>query len=135
MEIHYDITLKDEGKNNSISYWADSFSVDEHRVLRVQSRDCGNITVQIDPNERLIVRDMVVTDEWDELIENMERQKGENKMGDEDDVVVSNTYCPDACDKRDCDGDWDTYCMKNGHCQYQKNVKDCDGDIISLCRM
>lgn len=77
MEIRYNVTLKDEDKNNSISYWADSFSVDKHGVLRVQSRDCGNITVQIGPNERLIVRDVVVTDEWDELIENMERQKGE----------------------------------------------------------
>ena len=28
MQIYYDVTLKDETKNNSISYWADSFSVD-----------------------------------------------------------------------------------------------------------
>ena len=54
MQIYYDVTLKDEAKNNSsISYWADSFSIDEHRVLRVQSRDCGDITVQIHPDDDL----------------------------------------------------------------------------------
>lgn len=51
----------------------------------------------------------------------------------EDVVVNNNGYCPDACDKRDCDGDWTTYCMKNGHCQHQRRVRDCDGDIIALC--
>lgn len=74
MEIHYDIKLKDEDGNSSISYWADSFSIDEQRVLRVQSRDCGNITVQIHPDERVIVHDVIVTDEWDELIDTMEQQ-------------------------------------------------------------
>lgn len=69
MQIFYDITLKDESKNRSVSYWADSFSVDEHRILRVYSRDCGNVTVMIEPNERLFVRDVIVTDEWDELID------------------------------------------------------------------
>lgn len=58
MQIYYDVTLKDETKNNSISYWADSFSVDENRILRVKSRECGDITVKIDDNERLIVRDV-----------------------------------------------------------------------------
>ena len=75
----YDIELKDEGKSSSISYWADSFSIDEHRILRVKSRDCGDITVQIDPNERVIINDVIVTDEWDELIEDMERQKVADK--------------------------------------------------------
>lgn len=74
MEIYYDIKIKDEDRNSSISYWADSFSIDEHRVLRVQSRDCGDITVQIHPDERVIVHDVVVIDEWDELIDNMEQQ-------------------------------------------------------------
>ena len=81
MQIYYDVTLKDETKNSSISYWADSFSIDEHRILRVKSRDCGDITVQIDPNERVIINDVIVTDEWDELIEDMERQNGEEQYG------------------------------------------------------
>lgn len=67
MQVYYDVTLKDETKNNSISYWADSFSVDENRILRVKSRECGDITVSIEPNERLIVKDVFVKDEWDEM--------------------------------------------------------------------
>lgn len=72
MQIYYDVTLKDETKNSSISYWADSFSVDESRILRVKSRECGDITVRIEPNERLVVNDVFVKDEWDEM------QEGEN---------------------------------------------------------
>ena len=34
MQIYYDVTLKDETKNNSISYWADSFSVDENKITK-----------------------------------------------------------------------------------------------------
>lgn len=67
MQIYYDVTLKDETRNRSISYWADSFSVDENRILRVKSKDCGDITVRIVDNERLIVRDVFVKDEWDEM--------------------------------------------------------------------
>ncbi|MCM1181665.1 MAG: hypothetical protein NC347_15540 [Clostridium sp.] len=67
MQIYYDITLKDEANNSSISYWADSFSVDENRILRVESVECGDIAVRIDVNERLIVRDVCVKDEFDEI--------------------------------------------------------------------
>lgn len=63
MQIYYDVTLKDDVKNISVSYWADSSSVDECRVLRVRSRDCGDITVKISANERLVVRDVFVEDE------------------------------------------------------------------------
>lgn len=54
-------------------------------------------------------------------------------MGEED-VVSTNNYCPDASDRRDCDGDWDTYCTKIGSCPYQRKVIDCDGDPVYLCR-
>ena len=67
MQIYYDVTLKDETKNSSISYWADSFSIDENRILRMKSKDCGDITVKIDVNERLVVRDVCVEDEFDEM--------------------------------------------------------------------
>ena len=76
MKICYDIKITNEAKNSSVFYWADSFSIDEHRVLRVKSRDCGDITVQIDPNHRLSINDVIVKDEYDELIEEMESQKG-----------------------------------------------------------
>lgn len=64
MQIYYDITLKDDSKNSSISYWADSFSVDKNRILRVKSVECGDITVEISPNKRLIIRDVVVEEEF-----------------------------------------------------------------------
>ena len=67
MQIYYDVTLKDETNNNSISYWADSFSVDKNRILRVKSKKCGDITVRIEANERLFVKDVFVKDEWDEM--------------------------------------------------------------------
>ena len=70
MQIYYDITLKDETANNSISYWADSFSVDENRILRVKSKECGDITVRIEANERLIVKDVFIEDEFDEMVIN-----------------------------------------------------------------
>ena len=69
MQKYYDIILKDGSKNNSISYWADAFSVDENRILRVKSRDCGDITVKINDNERLVVYDVCVEeDELDEIL-------------------------------------------------------------------
>lgn len=67
VRVYYDITLKDETKNNSFSYFADSFSVDENRILKVKSIVCGDITVRIEANERLIVKDVFVEDEWDEM--------------------------------------------------------------------
>lgn len=67
MQIYYNVTLQKESTNSSISYWADSFSVDENRILRVISRECGNITVRIEDNERLIVNDVVVKDEFDDI--------------------------------------------------------------------
>ena len=68
MQIYYDVTIKDETKNNvSVSYWADSFSVDKNRILRVYSEECGNVVVTIGANERLFVKDVLVKDEWDDM--------------------------------------------------------------------
>ena len=67
MYIRYNVTLKKENVNSSISYWADSFSVDEYRILRIKSCECGDITVRIQPNERLIVEDVFVEDEFDDI--------------------------------------------------------------------
>lgn len=70
MQICYNVTLKKEKINSSISYWADSFSVDEHRVLRVKSKECGDITVSIQPNEKLIVEEIRVKDDFDDIYVN-----------------------------------------------------------------
>lgn len=78
MEIKYDVVLKDESNNSSISYWADNFSVDGNRVLRVKSEDCGDITVKIGHNERLFVKDVFVEDGSESRHKNM--AASENKM-------------------------------------------------------
>lgn len=70
MQIRYDITL--EKGNRSVSYWADSFSVSENRILKVYSRDCGDIAVKIDSDERLVIRDVFVEDEFDEMFRQFE---------------------------------------------------------------
>lgn len=61
MKIYYDVQLVND-KGGSVSYWADSFSVDEYRILRVKSCECGDITVQINPNEKLIVSEVHVNE-------------------------------------------------------------------------
>lgn len=66
MKIYYDIVIKNESKNSSISYWADSFSIDDNRLLRVKSTDCGDIYISIDVNDRVFITDVLVEDEFDE---------------------------------------------------------------------
>lgn len=68
MARYFDVTLRDE-KNCSISYWADSFSVDENGILSVYSRDCGNIKVKIQNDEKLSVETVDVKEEWEEMME------------------------------------------------------------------
>lgn len=58
MKIYYDITLKDETKDTSVSYLADSFSIDKNRILKAKSKDCGDITIKIDSNKKLSVREL-----------------------------------------------------------------------------
>ena len=69
MERYYDITIKYKDKKGSISYWADSFSVDKNGILRIKSVDCGDVTVHIKTNENLSVCSVDVKDEYDEMME------------------------------------------------------------------
>lgn len=61
MKILYDITIRDEAKNRYGSYLADSFSIDENRILKVKSEDYGNTTVKINSNEKLAVRELRIS--------------------------------------------------------------------------
>lgn len=66
MHTCYDITIKNKTKSVTVCYWADSFSIDQDRLLKVQSQKCGDVTVRLKPSESLTVKDVLVEDEWDE---------------------------------------------------------------------
>lgn len=69
MGRYYSVTLLNKKTNSLVSYWADCFSVDKNGVLRVQSRECGDITVRIKPEEHLSVYTADVKDEFEEMID------------------------------------------------------------------
>lgn len=73
MKIYYDITIKNDEKNNYVSYFAEGFSIDENRILKIKSKGYGDISVKISPNERLIICDVIEKDEWNEFVENMKQ--------------------------------------------------------------
>ncbi len=77
MARYFDVTLRTEN-GGSISYWADSFSVDKNGFLSVYSRDCGDIKVRILPSEKLSVETVDVKEEWEEM---MEHDEALAKMG------------------------------------------------------
>lgn len=61
----------------SISYWADSFSVDEYRILRVKSVEFGDVTVSIRDDERMFVSEVSVKDELDEFLSDWGLEAGD----------------------------------------------------------
>lgn len=67
MKVYYDVKLKNDIKNSSISYLADSFSVDENRILTIKHREFGNIVIEIKNNERLVVDEIFYKDEFDDI--------------------------------------------------------------------
>lgn len=58
--IYYDIVLTNKRIDSEISYIADSFSVDENRVLRIKSNEFGNVVVKINNDEALTVSEIIV---------------------------------------------------------------------------
>lgn len=74
MKRYYDITLFNE-KGGSMSFWADSFSIDKNGVLRVQSEECENVTIQIEPNETLSMRSIEVREGCDDMRDYYERAR------------------------------------------------------------
>ena len=76
MKDYYDIVLKNEA-GGSISYWADSFSVDEYRILRVKSVEFGDVTVSIRDDERMFVSEVSVKDELDEFLSDWGLEAGD----------------------------------------------------------
>lgn len=78
MARYFDITVRNDKMNRSVSYWADSFSLNEKAVLSVYSKDCGDIKVKIEPQETLTIETVDVKEEWEEMMEYYEQlEKGE----------------------------------------------------------
>ena len=60
--MRYDVTLKNEINNNSRTYLADSFLVDENRVLSIKSTECGDVVVNIDIDEKIIITVLIINE-------------------------------------------------------------------------
>ena len=74
MTKYYDVVLTNRNRNRKISYLADSFSVNDDRILKIKSREYGDLIVQIENEEELTVNEVELKDEWDDWLreENIE---------------------------------------------------------------
>ncbi len=71
MQRYYDVVLENEIKKYSVFYLADSFSVDENRILKIKSREFGDVANILDDNDRIIVSDLCIKDEFDDLYDDL----------------------------------------------------------------
>lgn len=67
MTKYYDVVLTDKKRNRKISFLADSFSVNDDRILKIKSKDYGDVNVQITSDEELSVNEIELKDYWDGL--------------------------------------------------------------------
>lgn len=58
MYIQYDVTVINRNRNISASFVADSFFVKGNRLI-IKSESFGNVTVEIEPNEELEVKQFI----------------------------------------------------------------------------
>lgn len=68
MTKYYDVVLTNRNRNRKTSYLADSFSVNDDRILKIKSREYGDLVVQIESEEELTVNEIELKDEWDDSI-------------------------------------------------------------------
>lgn len=68
MTKYYDVVLTNKNRNVKISYLADSFSVNDYRILKIYSKEYGDVVVQIENDEELSVTEIELEDEWDDSI-------------------------------------------------------------------
>lgn len=69
MTKYYDVVLTNKNRNRKISYLADSFSVNGDRILKIKSKEYGDLVVQIENEEELTVNEVELKDEWDDIIQ------------------------------------------------------------------
>lgn len=66
MSKYYDVQLTNKNRNRKTSYVADSFSVNDDRILKIYSKEYGDVFVQIENDEELTVNEIELKDEWDD---------------------------------------------------------------------
>lgn len=71
MTKYYDVSLITKARNRKVCYLADHFSVDDERILRVASKEYGNIVVQIQNDEELSVKEVELREWWDGMEEEL----------------------------------------------------------------
>lgn len=68
MAKYYEVVLTNRNRNRKISYLADSFSVNDDRILKIKSKEYDDVVVQIKNDEELIVNEIELKDEWEPII-------------------------------------------------------------------
>ena len=67
MTKYYEVVLTDKKRNRKINFLADSFLVNDDRILKIKSKEYGDINVQITSDEELSVNEIELKDYWDGL--------------------------------------------------------------------
>ena len=65
----YDVIIFNRVNNSKVHFIADSFSVDRYGSVRIQSVECGDITIQIGVNEGLRVEELELEEDDYDFIE------------------------------------------------------------------
>lgn len=69
MTKYYDVVLLDRKCNKNTSYLANSFSINDDRILKIKFKNDEDLVVQIKNDEELIVNEIDLdNDEWDSII-------------------------------------------------------------------
>lgn len=58
----YEVVLTDISLNRKVSYLADTFSVNEDRILKIMSEDYGNVVIQMESCEELTINEIKLND-------------------------------------------------------------------------
>ena len=67
MTKYYNVVLENKNRYRKASYLADSFSVYDNRILKIYSKQYGDVVVQIKNDEELSVTEIELKDWFDGL--------------------------------------------------------------------
>lgn len=74
MKKYYEVVLTNVKRNVITSYLADSFSVNDDRILTINSKEFGNVVIEIISDEKLTVNEIELKDKYDDFIQHFERR-------------------------------------------------------------